>query len=120
MQKKVTAPITTKPTPLHLPTAKDRAKAIDSIVNAAARKYGGGRVELSENTNSSYLLRRPTGILSLDLAMAGGWPAAAPNVLVGPDGVGKDYLLWRTMAEAQRTYGEDFCAAVYFTEFIMQ
>jgi RecA/RadA recombinase len=55
--------------------------------------------------------------VSLDIAMAGGWPAAAPSVLVGPDGAGKDYLLWRTMAEAQATYGDDFCAAVYFTEF---
>lgn len=100
-----------------LPTAEDRAKAIDRVVSEAAGLYGPGRVELSENTHASYLLRRPTGILSLDLALAGGFPAAAPSVLVGPEGVGKDYLLWRTAAETQRIYGEDFLMACYFTEF---
>jgi hypothetical protein len=99
-----------------LPTNERRA-AIDRIITNAEKTYGPGRVARAEHTHASYLLRRPTGILSLDIAMAGGWPAAAPSVLVGPDGVGKDYLLWRTMAEAQRIYGEDFCAAVYFTEF---
>lgn len=119
MQKKVTAPIVTKADALDLPTAKDRSAALDRIVANAARRHGTGRVEYAQNTNASYLLRRPTGITSLDIAMAGGWPASAPNVLVGPDGAGKDYLLWRTMAEAQRNYGDDFCAAVYFTEFKM-
>ena len=106
-----------KQAPTPLPTAADRKAAIDQIVGDAAKAYGPGRVSRSEDTHSAYLLRRPTGILSLDIALAGGFPAAAPSVLVGPEGVGKDYLLWRTMAEAQRLYGEDFCAACYFTEF---
>lgn len=100
-----------------IPTPEGRKEAIDRIIAEAAKAYGPGCVERSENTYSGYLLRRPTGIISLDIALAGGWPAAAPSVLVGPDGAGKDYLLWRTMAEAQRIYGEEFCAACYFTEF---
>lgn len=111
--------ITTKKPELRVPTAAEKRAAIDGIVSDATKKYGPGRIEKSENASSTYMLRRPTGITSLDLAMAGGWPAAAPSVLVGPEGAGKDYLLWRTMAESQKIYGEDFCAAVYFTEFRM-
>lgn len=95
----------------------DRNRIIDALIAGAAKEYGEGCVARSSDVQSSYLLRRPTGIISLDLAMAGGFPAAAPSVLVGPDGVGKDYLLWRTAAETQKIYGDDFCMACYFTEF---
>lgn len=103
--------------PIPMPSAKDREAKINHIIAGAAKAHGEGCVMRAEHSFASYTLRRPTGIISLDIAMAGGWPAAAPNVLVGPDGVGKDYLLWRTMAETQRIYGNDFCAACYFTEF---
>ena len=72
------------------PTAAERNAAINGIIDRAAELHGPGCVERAEKTHSSYLLRRPTGITSLDIAMAGGWPAAAPSVLVGPDGAGKD------------------------------
>ena len=80
-------------------------------------EYKSTVIRLAGETTSSYLLRRPTGIISLDIALNGGFPASAPVVLCGPDGAGKDYILWRTWAEAQRIYGENFAAAVYLTEF---
>lgn len=98
-------------------TKNERETKLGQLLAAANKRYGPGLVERSENANTSYLLRRPTGVISIDIATAGGWPAGAPNVLVGPDGAGKDYLLWRTAAEVQRLYGEDFCMACYFTEF---
>lgn len=98
-------------------TPEQRNAILDRLIAEAKKEYGEGCVGRSEDMFSSYMLRRPTGLISLDLAMAGGWPAAAPSVLVGPDGVGKDYLLWRTAAESQRIFGEDFCMACYFTEF---
>jgi recombination protein RecA len=106
-----------KDEPIPMPSAADRNAKIDFVIAETAKEHGEGCVVRAEHTFASYTLRRPTGIISIDIAMAGGWPAAAPNVLVGPDGVGKDYLLWRTMAETQRLYGKDFCAACYFTEF---
>jgi RecA/RadA recombinase len=95
----------------------ERRARIEKLLAASEKTYGPGCVQVASKTNMSYLLRRPTGIMSLDLALAGGFPASAPSVIVGPDGAGKDYLLWRTAAETQRIYGEDFCMAVYFTEF---
>lgn len=89
-------------------------------INAKYAKESPGRgpvVSLASAANCSYALRRPTGILSLDLKLAGGFPASAPSVIFGAEGVGKDYLLWRTCGETQQIYGEDFCMAVYLTEF---
>lgn len=96
---------------------EERRARINKLLAASEKAYGAGCVQVASQTNMSYLLRRPTGIISLDLALAGGFPASAPSVIVGPDGAGKDYLLWRTAAETQRIYGDDFCMAVYFTEF---
>ncbi len=95
-------------------TQKERLRMVVAGINAEA---GRDVVRVASDASSSYLLRRPTGIISLDLGLAGGFPAAAPTVLTGPDGAGKDYLLWRTCAEAQRIYGDDFACAIYLTEF---
>jgi hypothetical protein len=97
--------------------AQRRKLMIDQLIEDGERIHGPGKVQRAQDANASYLLRRPTGITSLDIALAGGFPAAAPSVIVGPDGAGKDYMLWLTAAEAQRRYGEDFSMAVYFTEF---
>lgn len=91
----------------------DKKARIEYLLNKHS-----GIVHRANEHDTSYLLRRPTGILSLDLALGGGWPAAAASVLVGPDGAGKDYLLWKSMAEAQRRFGDDFAAVVYLTEFL--
>jgi hypothetical protein len=99
------------------PGGLSKAQRLDRVLADAEKRYGPGRVQRASETAGSYLLRRPTGILSLDLGLAGGFPAAAPSVIVGPDGAGKDYLLWLTAAECQRLYGDDFCCAIYFTEF---
>jgi RecA/RadA recombinase len=97
-------------------TKRQRIEAVRGAIN---KELGREVCKMASDDYSSYLLRRPTTITSLDIELGGGLPAAAPSVLVGPDGVGKDYLLWLAMAEQQRLYGEDFCSAVYFTEFKM-
>lgn len=94
-----------------------RAERIDALIAGTNSKLGHKAVHRASDYESSYLLRRPTGITSLDIALAGGIPASAPIVIVGPDGVGKDALLWRIAAETQRIYGDDFGMAIYLTEF---
>lgn len=57
-------------------------------------------------------LRRPSGIPSLDLAMGGGLVAGKVHQFDGPESVGKNYMLYRYFAQAQRQYGEDACLAM--------
>lgn len=102
------------------PSGKPTFLDVMNKVNADFMKAGarGPVLVTASSANCSYTLRRPTGVLSLDIALGGGFPASAPSVIVGPEGVGKDYMLWKTAGEVQRIYGDDFAMAVYFTEFM--
>lgn len=102
------------------PSGKPTFLDVMNKVNADFMKAGakGPVLVTASHANCSYTLRRPTGVLSLDIALGGGFPASAPSVIVGPEGVGKDYLLWKTAGEVQRLYGDEFAMAVYFTEFM--
>jgi RecA/RadA recombinase len=101
------------------PDASDSKEAItlDDVMNSVNRELGMNVVRRASDMETLYLLRRPTGITSLDIELGGGFPASATTVLVGPDGAGKDYLLWITAAEVQRIYGDDFGMCIFFTEF---
>lgn len=57
-------------------------------------------------------LRRPSGILSLDLKMGGGLVAGKVHQFDGPESVGKNFMLYRFFAEAQRNYGDEACLAM--------
>lgn len=52
-------------------------------------------------------LRRPSGIISLDVACSGGLPAGGLSQIDGSDGVGKNLLLNHYFARCQKTYGEE-------------
>jgi RecA/RadA recombinase len=97
-------------------TKIQRIEAVQTHVNG---KLGYSALKRASEDYSSYMLRRPSTITSLDIALNGGFACGATSVIVGPEGAGKDYLLWLTLAEQQRIYGEDFAACVYFTEFKM-
>lgn len=97
-------------------TKEQKLRQVEALLNEPGKPP---TITRASESNTSYLLRRPTGIMSLDLALAGGFPASAPVMITGPDGAGKDYLLWRTAAEQQRIYGDDFAMAMYMTEFKM-
>lgn len=114
----------TKSAPAAKPQTKSRnvqsskdALTLDDVIGSVNKELGLDVVRRAADMETLYLLRRPTGILSLDIELGGGFPASATTVLVGPDGAGKDYLLWLTAAEVQRIYGDDFCMCVFFTEF---
>lgn len=52
-----------------------------------------------------YFLRRPSGIMELDLHTGGGVPAGGLVYLSGPDGAGKTFLLHKYFAMLQKLYG---------------
>lgn len=75
-----------------------------------------GRFLSTDQVSNRYILRRPTGIMELDIAIGGGWPAGGGNGLGGPYNSGKSFLCWMTMAMQQRIYGDAFMGAVAIVE----
>lgn len=98
-------------------TRKERLADMKKLISATNTGAGHMLVKMANHQSVSYLLRRPTGIPSLDLALAGGFPASSTSVIAGPDGAGKDYLVWRMVAEQQKLYGDEFAMVIYQTEF---
>jgi len=97
--------------------APTRKEIINSLIASTNAAYKGQVLQRASETKTSYLLRRPTGVLSLDIALAGGWPAGALCLLSGPDGAGKDLLLNYSIAQQQRLQGKDSAAVILGTEF---
>lgn len=63
-----------------------------------------------------YFLRRPTGIIDLDIDLGGGFPAGGCCFISGPDNSGKTFLMLRAMGWQQRLFGPDCRMAYAITE----
>lgn len=74
-------------------------------------------IRRASDVTSPFKLRRPTGIVGLDLALRGGWPAGGLCQIAGPESVGKNALCWQTLAMLQKTYGEDTRIGWCWTEY---
>jgi len=111
------------------PKAKVRAtrqqEPTDSRASRAAAlmeyvdKKMDGRAELclaSDYSLPYYTKRLPTGILTLDIALMGGWPAGAISQIIGPKNAGKDYLIWQTIRQLQGILGNKLHVLLAQTE----
>jgi RecA/RadA recombinase len=93
---------------------KDKLMALQQNINSSFK--GRATVLTGEEFSNVFILRRPTGITSLDIAIGGGFPAGGMTQIVGPESVGKDYLCNRVIANLQAIYGEDASVALAMTE----
>jgi len=71
---------------------------------------------MASEARTPYYLRRPTGVLGLDIDLGGGLHAGGGTQIYGAESVGKTHLAFRTCGEHQRIYGEDASILVYSTE----
>lgn len=95
----------------------DRKAQIALLAQQVNKQFKGGAViREGSNINNVFVLRRPSGVTSLDIAVGGGLPAGGLTQVIGKFSAGKSYLCNLIMAEAQRNYGDDFAAAVCMTE----
>jgi RecA/RadA recombinase len=92
-------------------------QSITDLMKRINTTMGGEVVRRANDAVTSHLLRRPTGIVSLDIALAGGFPAGALSLITGEDGVGKDYILNCCIRELQQNYGDEARVAIFSTEF---
>lgn len=93
-----------------------KVAALEAKLNRSAKVKGASvcaSVDLSPNT---YFLRRPSGIIPLDIHTGGGLPAGGLTYLSGPDGAGKTFLLYKYIAMCQRLYGQKACVALGVSE----
>jgi len=82
---------------------------IDELYEDITAKLGGYGVLLQRGSEleGRFDLRRPCGIPSLDIATGGGMPAGGLSQVDGPDGVGKNLLIYSYFAQIQKLYGDD-------------
>lgn len=86
-----------------------------SLIERLSAKTGGVKFQTAKEVVSPYSLRRPVGILSVDLSLRGGVPAGTVMQVYGPEGVGKDYIFNSMAAQVQENYGKD--AKVFMSSF---
>lgn len=85
-------------------TLEQRDEAIRALAHSFNKEKERYIVTADEAPNP-YFLRRPTGIIELDIDLGGGFPAGGCCFISGPDNSGKTWLMLRTMAMQQRLYG---------------
>jgi len=89
--------------------------AIRDIQESMAQK--GARVSLGTEYHLPHLtLRRPTGVMGLDVALGGGFAAGGPVQLVGEPSSGKTTLLFLMAVQNQIHYGDMSAIAVAMTD----
>lgn len=95
-------------------TRKERIELLkDRINNSYA---GSGAIVSGDDFSNIFTLRRPTGIIDLDIAIGGGFPAGGLSQVIGEENAGKSYLANCTVARVQETYGDDAAISVCMTE----
>ncbi len=93
-----------------------RVAALEAALNKKPEVKGARvmtDIDLAPNT---YFLRRPSGIMPLDIHTGGGLPAGGLTYLSGPDGAGKTFLLYKYFAMNQKLYGNRSCLALGVSE----
>ena len=83
-------------------------RALMGELNAPDHKV----MAFADEAPTTYKLRRPFGIMQLDIDTGGGPTAGGLSLLTGPDNAGKTYLMYLLMAFHQKLYGDD--ASMFF------
>lgn len=93
-----------------------RLAAARSVAHKINEDFKSQVVVPANEAHSNYFLRRPSGIMQLDIDTGGGLPAASFNTITGPDNAGKSTLLYCYFAMHQFLYGNDAYTALLSSE----
>lgn len=95
---------------------KEDFDEIDELIGAINSQLKEGKVVRASEIDGSFLLRRPTGITSLDIEIGGGFPAGGVTQLIGAENSGKTALAYQVCRGIQETYGEEARIALLMVE----
>ena len=90
-----------------VPKPKQSARVdIDELLASIQASLGAQGVVMQRGSDleGRFDLRRPCGIPSLDIATGGGLPAGGLSQIDGPEGTGKNLLIYHYFAKVQRLY----------------
>ena len=93
-----------------------RVAQLEAQMNRGASKKGASVCTDIDQAPNAYFLRRPSGVIDLDMHLGGGLPAGGLSYLSGPDGSGKTTLLYKFMAMNQKLWGPRSALALAVSE----
>lgn len=97
------------------PSRDDRAAALLADVNQKLR--GRASLMMASEYRLPYLTKRlPTGLLTLDVALRGGFPAGGVSQIIGRRSAGKSYLVWSVIRQLQEILGKSMKVLLAMTE----
>ncbi|WP_411871309.1 recombinase RecA [Vulcanococcus limneticus] len=85
--------------------AAERDKALGLVLNQIERNFGKGSIMRLGDATRMRIETTPTGALTLDLALGGGYPKGRVVEIYGPESSGKTTLTLHAIAEVQRRGG---------------
>lgn len=97
-------------------SAKERLAAANAHADKINKKFKGQIVVSANEAHSNAFLKRPSGIMQLDIDCGGGLPAASLNTIGGPNNAGKSTLMYYYFAMHQQLYGDDSYIALVVSE----
>jgi recombination protein RecA len=83
----------------------ERDKALGLVLNQIERNFGKGSIMRLGDASRMRVETIPTGALTLDLALGGGYPKGRVVEVYGPESSGKTTLTLHAIAEVQRRGG---------------
>eukprot|EP01036_Dinobryon_divergens_P029113 gene29113-38174_t len=82
-----------------------RLEALQGVLHQIERSYGKGSIQKLGQTVSMNVEMIPSGSMTLDIALGGGYPRGRVIEIFGPESSGKTTLALHAVAEVQRTGG---------------
>jgi recombination protein RecA len=89
----------------HTKEQQARSEALSGVVHQIERSYGKGSILKLGQTSSINVETFPSGSVTLDMAMGGGYPRGRVIEIYGPESSGKTTLALHAVAEMQRQGG---------------
>jgi RecA/RadA recombinase len=96
----------------------DKKKRLQALMNQINEKQDHKVLDFGSNVPNPYFMRYPTGCMTLDIDLGGGFPAGGMSTITGPDGAGKTVLLNLAMAQHQRIFSHQSTLALAPCEFL--
>lgn len=97
------------------PSRDERAAALMEDINKKTR--GRAVIMAASDYVLPYLTKRlPTGLLTLDIALRGGFPAGGISQIIGRKNAGKSWISWQVIRQLQHMLGDKLKVLLAMTE----